>query len=598
MRELIHPILGTRRKWPEHSAALAVVNSPAPLSTRGDNIGFPIPQQLTQAKVDSHALNSLITPITPERARYVLYTALNGDQFSQWELFSLMEDSWDRLAKNLNEVKNAVKRLTWCVTPYSERGEEPSESAQERADLVQAAIRNWQPEPDTLEYSFEDSIYHALDAMGKGISVQEIQWQMREGAILPRAAHLITPRDYGWNREGTRLGLVTEINGGNGGLSRTNHSRWSPFTPNQFLIGQWHARSGVPGATAMLRPLVPYWIGMTFGWRWLMQTAQLFGVPFRWATYDPNTPGLVDNVSEMLEAMGSSGWAAFPAGTTLEFKEAVTSASDNPQAVIIEMAKKACDLLILGQELSSESEASGLGSGNAVLQGKVRQDVMKNAAQWAADLLNYQFVPAVLQLNFGSKEEAPVISADFSIDPDPIALANRDQILINAGMKLPAHWLYERHGVPEPEEGEAVVERQAMPDPAAGFGGGFGGGFPALGAKSTMSTAVQAKNATDQLIDHTLENLTGVSARWLGGVKPFFARLINAARDESISDTDFVATIEAAQKQFPELFAKLDHKALADALEAAMGAACVNGALTGHMARNGAAKRKKGAVEP
>jgi phage gp29-like protein len=562
MRELIHPVLGTKRYWPAPVAQSLAAEQ---------QISYITPQPQTAARMESHALGMLFTPVSPERAKWILQQALTGDLYSQWELFSLMEDSWDRLSKNLNEVKNAVKRLNWTVTAYAERGEKPTPVAEEKADLIQKAMKNWQPEPGTLEYSFEDSLYHGLDAFGKGVSVQEIHWQLRDGAILPKAGHLLTPRNYGWNQDGSKLGLTSD------GYNNQPRTAWEAFAPNQFIVGQWHARSGAPGMTALLRPLVPYWIGMTYGWRWLMQTAQLFGVPFRWATYDPSEPGLVNKISEMLENMGASGWAAFPQGTLLEFKEAVTSARDNPQAVIIEMAKKACDLLILGQELSSESEASGLGSGNAVLQGKVRQDVLHNAAWWTADLLNYQFVPAVLGLNYGDPTEAPCVVPDLSVDPDPLTLATRDQALIQMGMRLPERWMYERHNVPPPDGDEPVIQPPAPP-PAPGFGG-----FPGMQA----SAAIQAKDSTEQLIDHTLENLTGVSARWLAGVKPFFRKLIVAARDERVSDAELVQTLEAAQKEFPELFNKMNKEALAEALEAAMGAAVVNGAVRGYLARGG-----------
>jgi phage gp29-like protein len=521
----------------------------------------------------------LFSPVKPDQAKMILELALAGDLQSQWELFARMEE-WDRLAKNLNEVKNAVKRLTWHVTPYAERGEEPSERAQEKADLVEKAMANWEPEPDTLEYSFEDFIYNALDALGKGISVQEIHWQQRDGVILPRAAHLLTPRQYGWNGDGSRIGLLSGAAMPALSVARAANT-WRPFPQDQFAIGQWHARSGVPGATALLRSLVPYWIGATYGWRWLMQTAQLFGVPFRWATYDDTEPGLANTIGAMLENMGASGWAAFPAGTTLEFKEAVTSARDNPQAVILEMGRKACDLLILGQELSSESEASGLGSGNAMLQGKVRQDVLHNAAAWVANLLSYQFVLPLLRLNFGETSEAPCIEPDLSVDPDPKAKAERDAMLANIGVKFPKTWFHERHGIPEPEDGEDVIERSTTDAAQPGEE------EEATTERQSPQRAhsLHARDATEQVIENTLESLTGVSAKWLGAVKPFFRKLVQAAQDGSVSDAEFVQALEAAYREMPELFDKLDHDALAEALEASMGAACVNGAVQGYLDR-------------
>jgi hypothetical protein len=138
--------------------------------------------------------------------------------------------------------------------------------------------------------------------------------------------------------------------------------------------------------------------------------------------------------------------------------------------------------------------------------------------------------------------------------------------------------MYERHNVPEPEADEPTLERQPMMTPDLP---------PNMQARAVQAGASRTgRDATDQLINTTLENLTGVSARWLAGVKPFFRKLIQAARDERVTDAELVQTLEAAQKQFPELFNKLNKEALAEALEASMGAACVNGAVKGFLARS------------
>jgi hypothetical protein len=62
---------------------------------------------------------------------------------------------------------------------------------------------------------------------------------------------------------------------------------------------------------------------------------------------------------------------------------------------------------------------------------------LHSAAYWAGDLLNYQFVPALLNLNYGETSEAPCLVPDLSIDPDPKSLADRDQVLIGMGLRLP-----------------------------------------------------------------------------------------------------------------------------------------------------------------
>lgn len=596
MRELIHPVSGLARVWPDARGVRAERREAAPVAQAGRApVNF-----VTGASIAAHAQWGLMTPVSPDRARQILVGAMSGDMVAQWELFSLMEDSWDRLAKNLNEVKQAVKKLDWVVQPYAQRGEDPTALAQEKADVVEAAMGNWLPEAGTLEYDFEGAIYHGLDALSKGISVQEIRWQLLPGSgaggngkplLVPKSAHLLTPRQYGWNDAGTKLGLIQEPGRlVEGKIAAFGRQGWWEFPRNQFWVGQWQARSGPAAMTALLRPLVPYWVGFTYGWRWLMQTAQLFGVPFRWATYAEDDPALLDKIKEMLENMGSAGWAAFPQGTVLEFKEAMTTARDNPQAFVIDLANRACDLLILGQELSGESAATGLGSGVADLQGQVRQEVLHRAAWWIADVMNYQFVPAVLELNFGEVTEPPVIAPDMAAGIDPQALVARDEVLHRMGVPLPMWWMLERHNIPELQPGEEALER---PQPTGmGFGteGHEGNEGPQVQARGVLP--IRAANAaTERLIENTLEELTGVQAKWLAGVKPFFRRLIAAAQDGSVSDEDFVRTVEAAHAQFPELFRELDHDALAEALEAAMGAAVVNGAVRGGMERGRVAQR-------
>ena len=110
----------------------------------------------------------------------------------------------------------------------------------------------------------------------------------------------------------------------------------------------------------------------------------------------------------------------------------------------------------------------------------------------------------------------------------------------------------------------------------------------AADAKAFLTAALDAKSqdgVADKLVDHVLEELTGVEARWLGGVKPVFRKLLEAARNEDLTDARFIAVLEKAAKEMPDLFKKMDAKALSDAFESAMGAACVNGAVQGFMKR-------------
>ncbi len=514
--------------------------------------------------------------MSPAEARVVLEQAARGSLDAQWQLFALMEDTWPRLAKNLGELRRAAARATFTVNPYTVRGEAPTESAKARASFVDGALRQWWPRPGTLELNFEDTLFHALDAYGKGLSVLEVHWDRRPEGVLPRCAHVLAPQRYGWNDAGTELGLIA-------GEETTHRARaWQPFPDDRFLVGMWHARTGAPGATAVLRPLVPYWAGITFGWEWLLSNAQLFGVPFRWATYDKNDAALGPVLRDMLAQMGAVGYGAFPEGTKLEFKEASQNVTGNPQVVIQELADKAVDLLILGQELSGGAQAAGLGSGAASLQGAVRKDRLQDAASWCADLLSYQLVPALLRLNWGNTAEPPTVVADVDDEPDALKLAQRDQVLLNAGIELPRAWFYERHSIPAPVGGEPVIVGRAQGDPFAAPGGAPqpalpGRVLPALMAKAS-GEAVQAElaAATKQAVLRALMAKAG----------PVLAELRRAVA--SGDDATYDAALAAAAGELRRHASSLGlgpEDPLVQAIYGGLSAAAINGAVAGAQAR-------------
>lgn len=508
---------------------------------------------------------------SPARVRQILEDASTGSLATQWELFALMEDTWPRLAKNLAELRRAAARATYSVQPCAPRGAAPSAPAVERAALVEASLRGWWPRPGTLELSFEDTLFHVLDAYGKGLSVLELHWQQAEPGLVPRCSHVLAPRRYGWNRAGNELGLLTPDGTG-----------WAPFPADQFLVGIWQARTGAPGATAVLRALAPYWVGITYGWEWLLSNAQLFGVPFRWATFARDQPGLGTQLRDMLAAMGASGYGAFPEGTQLNFLEAARNTGDNPQIWLQRLADQACDLLILGQELSGAAQAAGLGGGAADLQGGVRLDRLQAAAQWCADLLNYQLVPAVLRANYGDTAEAPCIVADVDDEPDPLALATRDKVLLDAGIDLPRAWFYERHGIPLPVAGEPTITGRA-PAPAVPPGGApaFAARQPGLPLRAVRAASAGAGEALFRA-----SAIASLSAAQAEALRPLLTRLaaVAAESDETLPGAlaQLRADLPALQRQ---CLGRTASAGLVTAWENILGTALVAGAATGAQER-------------
>jgi len=522
----------------------------------GSSIGTRVITPNTRDRMESNALGP---KQSPANIIAILRASLSGDIRQQYQVYELMEDSWARLSKNLHELKSAAAGATYTVMPFTERGERPTDSAQEKADFIQFAIDNWIGSPINSTNGFRDAIYDLCDAVGKGFSVQEILWEPTVDGILPKQTYFCHPRYYSFPFDKPDLMLSPQGDG-----------VYEEFPDDKFLIGIYKNRSGNSMGYGLLRQLAYWWSGQNFCRDWLLNFAQVFGQPLRWATYDPGAAANIKNdIADMLENMGSAAWGAFPAGTQVEFKEAGKTGQDNPQSYFIQLADKLCDITILGQTLTTDVGDSGSRALGDVHE-EVRRTRLQDVCEWVANVLNEQLIGFMCHLNYGNHDEMPKLVPDLAGPADPTLEAQRDQILLGNGMEMPREWFYDRHDVPIPQAGEEII---TAPEPLPMPG-------PMFGKDGVVEAAERAEpGPRDKLLNRVIEDVTGVSSEWLAPVKPAFVQLVNKAMDESVSDEDFLRAITKASNTMPELFDDLDTKTLQDAMERNMGAAMVNGAV-------------------
>lgn len=536
--------------------------------------------------------------LEPDHVEQILESALAGDLTQQAALFAMMEDTWPRLLKNVNEVKRAVARLPYKLDPYVDDGAEPTPEAEDKAALVRRVLKNLEPDPTTSESGFHGAIYDLLDAFAKGISVLEIEWgkdgrpwSLKGGTWGIRAFRQVPARFYGYPQTGNvrdRLMLSRDGLGHNGALE--------DFPVDKFLIGRCPSRSGHPANVALLRSLAKYWVGAQYGYQWLANFAQMFGIPIRWANYEPNNESQRAAIGEMLENLGSAGWGAFPKGTELQLHEAKSTGRDNPQAYLMEVADKACDILILGQTLTTDVGDSGsraLGDVHASIRG----DVIDSAAEWVEGVINDQLIPALMRHNYGeTPDDCPTLSFERPRAKDAKAMAERDKILFGElGLPVAKRFLYDRHEVPEPQAGDDLF---SAPTPTPGRTEGPAAPQdersapqePAQARRTDQPSTIHSKARQGaifaRMADNIMTDLAGVSAEWLGPARPIFLELIRTAQDRDVSDAEFAAAVESAAAAMPELFGDLNTDALAEALEKEMGAAMLNGAIAGAQRRS------------
>lgn len=401
-----------------------------------------------------------VAAITPQYIETVLRGALAGNHVQQWEIFDLMLDTWPELSACAQEMVDGVRERKLIFEAWSEEDEDATEEAQERCKLVSAALRRMRPAAYADENDLEGTLKDILDGWFRGVCALEVDWQMvrspSQGRIVaPRATWWVHPVCFAFDREG-RLGLrAGAVEGSLGGAGDSV----AAFPEHKFLVGIHKARSGTALGGAMLRPLAWWWCAANFSADWLLNLAQVFGLPFRWANYDAHAPqATVDAICTMLQNMGSAGWAAFPAGTTLELKEATKEGGDHsPQGELLDRADRYARLVLLGQTMSGGQDASkGGGKAFGSVESEVKARRVNAAAKYACGVLNGQLIPSILMLNYGDAEEAPVARLLEETEGD-LEAAQRDRALAEAGLEIPKSFLRKKYALPAPSEGEEVI---------------------------------------------------------------------------------------------------------------------------------------------
>jgi len=410
-----------------------------------------------------------LSAITPQYIEQVLRSALAGNHVQQWELFDLMFDTWPELAACGQELTDGVMERKLIFEAFCEEGEDATPTAQERCKLASAALRRMRPEATADENDLDGTIKDILDGWFRGVTCMEIDWQMASSTvhgqfIAPRATFWVHPVCFAFDVNG-RIGLRVDAAGQMqpmnlmGTSLQPKPSVVGAFPAHKFLIGIHKAKSGTALGGSILRPLAWWWCAANFGADWLLNLAQVFGLPFRWANYDPHAPqATVDAICTMLQNMGSAGWAAFPAGTTLELKEATSEGGDHsPQGELLDRADRYARLIILGQTMSGGQDSSkGGGKAFGEVESEVKAKRINAAAKYACGVLNAQFIPSIITLNYGDADEAPCVRLLEDEESD-LNQAQRDKTLADAGLEIPKSFLRKKYGLPAPSADEESI---------------------------------------------------------------------------------------------------------------------------------------------
>ena len=166
-------------------------------------------------------------------------------------------------------------------------------------------------------------------------------------------------------------------------------------------------------------------------------------------------------------ALGHDARAIMPADMLLEIQKVTGGGDSTPHLAMMAWADAAISKAILGQVLSAEAKATGMGSGVANLQADVRDDIRDADAKQIAGTVTRDLLYPLLALNRGvdSLSRCARLVFDTGEADDIAAYADALPKLVNAGMTtIPIEWVHERLRIPQPADGEATLGAPKQPD--------------------------------------------------------------------------------------------------------------------------------------
>jgi len=375
-----------------------------------------------------------IDSLTPRQIKAMLLEAESGHLASQAALFEKMEEKDGELDAHLRTRKSGVCSLKWELVPAAGSG-----AGAEAASLCREVLGAI---PD-----LKAAIFDLMDAVPKGLSVLEIEWET--GARQWRPMQLLW-RPQRWFRlaeDGETL-LLCERDGGGAELN-----------PLNFIVHRVRARSGFCARTGLLRSCVRAFVVRHLSWKDWMAFAEVYGMPPRIGRLREGVPWDSAEARELWEAvraLGMDAAAVVREGNQIEVLETRSMGEGEIFQKILERAGREMTLAILGQTLTSGGEQGG-SYALGLVHNMVRRDLVESDAATLEDTLTRQFLEPIVRLNLGPSAPAPRWHFVIERPQDLSQLAATVKTLTEAGLPIPRSWAYARFGIPEPAAGEEVL---------------------------------------------------------------------------------------------------------------------------------------------
>ena len=507
------------------------------LDIHGEPFDFDDDQQTENdsrlALLQHHYSEHPASGLTPSKAATLLRAAEMGDLIGQCELAEDMEEKDSHLQSELGKRRNAILTMDWQITPP------PNASAAEQRDaqMIEEILRDatW----------LDDCIFDATDAILKGFSCQEIEWEqgLVGGLKLIRNVHW---RDPAW--------FMTPQHERNTLRLRDGTADGVELAKFGWITHIAKAKTGYLSRIGLVRTLVWPFIYRNYSARDFAEFLEIYGLPLRLGKYPEGATNTEKNtLLRAVISIGHNAGGIIPRGMDIEFEKAAEGNATEFMAMI-DWAEKSMSKAILGGTLTSQSD--GKTSTNALgnVHNEVRQELRDADLKRLAATLTRDLVYPLYALNcksFNDARRIPRFEFDTAESEDINSFGEGLGRLVDIGFQIPLQWAQDKMQIPLAAEGEAVLSRGTMQTE------------PAEPPKSAVLSAGAPLtiNALHRDPDDLIDELEPTAEEYESVIDPMLKPIVDAIR---------TGGYEYAQTRLAELYQDLDDDALEQMLTRAL----------------------------
>lgn len=380
--------------------------------------------------------------MTPARLASILKEADTGDLRRQAELFEQLEERDAHIIGEISKRRNVILEAEFEVTPASEDAKDV-QIAEDVENQLQD-ITDW-----------ADVLVSLQDAVGKGFSAFELDWDASEGQARVENFKFLEQKRFMFI---DRTGILSTIPR----LVTDDEALGMEIPAWKVMMHRYGGKSGHVVRSGLFRICAWWYLFKNYSIKDWVIFCEVYGMPLRLGRYDQGaSKGDIDALEIAVRTLGSDAAGVISKATEIEFITGNNgSVSSDLYENLARFANKEMSKAILGSTLTADSDGQGSYALGTV-HNDVRIDLINADCRAIATTVRTQLIRPWVGFNYGWDVPVPKYTGRFK----KADLKEDAEILDKFAdrMDIPVSHIRKKYSIPEPQKDEEVLRSKSGP---------------------------------------------------------------------------------------------------------------------------------------